>query len=164
MINSLLKEVKKLSSLALFFLICFCYILLVMKFFLEEYSINVYVLSKALICAFFAAKAVLMMDATPMFNWLRHSPRYVSIIYQSLLYTLAALVLGIVEGIIRTYIKIKALAPAIITFIQSRDFYHVLGIMLGVLVVFLIYNVLQEIEAYCGKGTLRKIFLSKPKN
>lgn len=161
--KALIKEIKKLGFVGLFFLICFCYILLVMKLFLEEYSINIYVISKALICAFFAAKSVLIIDGTPMFNWLRRFPRYVSVIYRSLLYTLAALVLGSLEGIINTYRKIKVLGPAIRIFIESRDFHHVLGVMLGVAVVFLIYNVLKEIETYFGKGTLRKIFLTTPK-
>ena len=162
--NKLIKEAKRLGRLALFFFVCFCYIMLVMKLFVEEYSINIYVLSKALIYAFFSAKSVLIMDATPLFNWFRYSPLYVSVIFKSFLYTLLALILGIWERIISNYLKMKALAPAVINLFEGRDFAHIIGIMLGVGVVFLIYNVVKEIENYLGKGILKKIFLSKPNN
>ena len=162
--NELIKEAKRLGRMSLFFFVCFCYIMLVLKLLLEEYSINVYVLSKALIYSLFSAKSVLIMDATAMFNWLHRCPRYVGVIFKSFLYTLFALILGLLEGIIESYSKTKALIPAITNFINSRHFDHIFGIMLGVLVVFLIYNTLSEINAYLGKGILKKFFFSRPNN
>jgi chromate transport protein ChrA len=161
--NALIHEIKKIGSLSLFFLIGFGYILLVMKLFMEEYSINVYVLSKAIIGALFAAKAVLIVNATPLFNRFRQSPLYISVLYKTCLYTLAVLILGILEGVIDAYRKTKTISLAISTFIQTRNLDRVLAVILCVGVVFFIYNILKEIDAYLGKGNLQKLFLNSPK-
>ncbi len=88
------KELKKIGSLALFFFLAFGYILLIMKLFLEEYSITTYVLGKASLGAIIAAKTVAILDAAMKLEWLENRPRYVSVLYRTFVYTLAALILG----------------------------------------------------------------------
>jgi putative effector of murein hydrolase len=78
--QALKRELKKLTGLFFFFLIGFGYILLVMKLLLREYSIDTYVLSKAIIGALIAAKSVAIMDVTPLFNRFEHLPRYINIL------------------------------------------------------------------------------------
>ncbi|MGV2391392.1 MAG UNVERIFIED_CONTAM: hypothetical protein LVR29_34655 [Microcystis novacekii LVE1205-3] len=54
--EALKKEFKKIGSLTLFFFLAFGYILLIMKLFLEEYSITTYVLGKAIVGAILCGK------------------------------------------------------------------------------------------------------------
>ncbi|ACK66801.1 conserved hypothetical protein [Rippkaea orientalis PCC 8801] len=152
-------EVKKIGSLTLFFLIGFSYILLITKLFLKEYSINTYILSKAIVGSLIAAKAVAILDITPWINRFKQSPRYVSILYKTLVYTLAVIILGVIEHLLRAYHQTKALTLAFKSFIASENLYQFLAVILCISIVFLIHNIFQELDIYLGRGTLRNIFL-----
>ncbi len=160
--TALQREIKKLASLALFFLIGFGYILLIMKLFLKEYSIDSYVLSKAIIGAIVAAKAVMIMDMTPWMNRFEQSPRYIGILYKTFVYTLAVLTLGFIEHLFHAYRTTKAIVPAIASFLNSEHFSHFLAVTLCVSVVFLLHNIFKEIDNYLGKGTLARFFFDSP--
>ncbi len=162
--DALKREFKKLGSLALFFLICFSYILLLIKLFVEEYSIDVYVLSKAIVGALLAAKAVLIMNATRHIRRFQEATLYVVVLYKTSIYTIAVLILGALEGIFEKYHKTRSLAVSIREFFYSKNFSHVLAITLCVAVVFLIYNILNEIDIYIGKGKLLRLFFTKDKD
>jgi hypothetical protein len=160
--QALKRELKKIGSLALFFLIGFGYILLVMKLFLKEYSLDAYILSKAIIGALVAAKAVVIMDATPLLNRFKQSPRYISVLYRTFVYTFAVLIIGFIEHILHAYHKTKAIAPAIASLLESENFYRFLAVTLCIAIVFLIHNIFNEIDNYLGKGSLRKFFADAP--
>lgn len=160
--QTLKHELKKIGSLSLFFFIGFGYILLMMKLLLKEYEINTYVLSKAIIGALVAAKAVAIMDVTPWVNRFHQSPRYIQVLYKTFLYTLTVLVLGAIEHIFHAYKETKAIGSAIATFIETRNLSQFLAITLCIGVVFLFHNILGEIDSYMGKGKLKKFFFDKP--
>ncbi len=65
-----------------------------MKLFLEESSITTDVLGKAIVGAIIAAKTVAILDAAMKLEWLENRPRYLSVLYRTFVYTLAALILG----------------------------------------------------------------------
>ncbi len=158
MMQSLKHELKKIGSLSLFFLIGFSYILLIMKLFLKEYDINTYVLSKAIIGALVAAKTVAIMDITPLMNRFEQFPRYLNIVYKTLVYTVAVLILGMIEHLFHAYRQTKALVPAFKDLIETEKFYHLMGVILCISIVFLIHNIFQELDHYMGKGNLKKFF------
>ena len=158
--QALKREIKKIGSLALFFLFGFGYILLIMKLFLKEYSINTYVFSKAIIGALVAAKAVAIMDVTPWMNRFEESPRYLSILYKTSIYTGAVLILGIIEHLLHAYHQTKSLIPAFKNFIGSENIYQVLAVTLCISIVFFIHNILRELETYFGKENVHKFFFT----
>lgn len=160
--EGLKRELKKIGNLALFFFICFAYILVIMKLFLKEYSINSYVLSKAIIGSLFAAKAVAILDTTPWINKFASSRRYLNVLYKTFIYTCAVLLLGVIENLIHAYHETKSLSLAISKFIHTENFYHFLATILCISVVLLIHNILEEIDHYLGKGNLKKIFFERP--
>jgi hypothetical protein len=160
--TALQREIKKLASLSLFFLVGFGYILLIMKLFLKEYDLNAYVFSKAIIGAIVAAKAVMIMDMTPWMNRFDQSARYIGVLYKTFVYTFAVLVLGFIEHFLHAFHKTKAIIPALQNMIASENFYHFLAVMLCVAVVFLIHNIFKEIDNYLGKGMLNRFFFDSP--
>jgi hypothetical protein len=160
--QALKHEIKKIGSLAVFFLIGFGYILLIMKLFLKEYSIDSYVLSRAIIGALIAAKAVAIMDATPLINRFEQAPRYLSILYKTFIYTLAVVILGVIEHLLRAYHETKAIAPAFKSFIASENLYQFLAVMLCISIVFFIHNIFKELDIYLGRGNLSKFFFDVP--
>lgn len=163
MMQSLKHEINKISSLALFFLFGFGYILLILKLFIAEYSIDIYVLSKAIIGALVAAKAVAIMDATPLLNRFKQAPRYLRVLYKTFIYTLAVLILGIVERFFHAYHQTKGFISALKYLLESGNIYHFTGVILCILIVFFIHNIFREIDNYLGKGNLKKIFFNSPR-
>ncbi len=160
--QALKREIKKIGSLALFFLIGFGYILLIMKLFLKEYSISTYVLSKAIIGALIAAKAVAILDATPLMNPFKQAPRYLSILYKTLIYTLAVLILGMIEHFLHAYHQTKAITPAFKMLIDIENIYQFIAVVLCILIVFLIHNIFRELDVYFGRGNLSRFFFNAP--
>ena len=160
--QALQREIKKLSSLALFFLIGFLYVLLIVKLFLKEYNVDVYIFSKAVIGSLFAAKAVAIMDATPLMKYGREVPRYLRVLYKTFLYTLAVLLLGILEHLWENYHKTKAIGEAFQTLVAEGHFYNILAVTLCISAVFFVHNIFKEIDIYLGSDSLKNIFLSSP--
>ncbi|MFM7572054.1 MAG: hypothetical protein ACKO4S_02795, partial [Snowella sp.] len=66
--ESLKKELKKVGSLSLFFFIGYGYILILMKLFLKEFSVDVSIFTKVVVYALISAKSVAIMDMTPWMN------------------------------------------------------------------------------------------------
>lgn len=159
----LIHEIKKLSSLFIFFLIGFGYILLITKLYIETYDVNIYVFSRLIVAALVAAKAVVIIDATPLMAKFADSPRYIRLIYKSGIYTGAVLILGAIEGLIEKYHSTKALGPAIAEYFASRNFNRFLATVLSIGIIFFIHNIFREIEIIYGKGTVQKLFLEVPK-
>lgn len=152
------REIQKLSSLALFFFMGFMYILLVMKLFLKEYSIDTYILSKAVIGALFAAKAVAIMDYAPFLNRFKQSPRYIDVFYKTVIYTLAVVVLGVLERFIHAFFHKETIAEAIAKFLHPQELYKFIAVVLCIAVVFLVHNIFTELDIYLGKGKIQQFF------
>jgi hypothetical protein len=162
--QALKHELKKIGFLSLFFFLSFGYILLIVKLFLKEYSIDSYVFGKAILGAIIAAKTVAILDAMLKLDRLQHLPRYISVLCRTFIYTLVALMIGSIEGFIEAYRGTKAISTAITKFLSTESFYHILAVTLCLAVVFFLHNLWQEIDHYLGKGTLSKFFLSRPQS
>ncbi len=160
--QSLKREIKKVGSLSLFFFIGYGYILILMKLFLKEFSVDVSILGKVVVYALISAKSVAIMDMTPWMNRFSESARYLQVFYKTAVYTFAVLVLSLLENLFHAYHEAKALAPALTLFLETRSFNRFLGTLLCVLMVFLIHNIFQELDQYLGKGNLSKFFFKPP--
>ncbi|AFZ53601.1 hypothetical protein H6G11_11575 [Cyanobacterium aponinum FACHB-4101] len=156
------KELKKVGSLTLFFLIGFAYILITMKFLLAEYDIDVYVFSKTIISALVAAKVVAIMDAMPFINLYSNSPGYIRVMYKSLIYVGGVFIISLVEDLFHTYRQVNSIQGAISIFIETRHFFHFMAVTMSISLVFIIHNIFYEIDSYLGKGKLAKLFFEKP--
>lgn len=163
MIKAIVHEVKKLSSLFIFFLIGFGYIVLLATLFLESYEVNTYAFMWVIVTALLAAKAVMIIDATPLMKQFRNYPRYISLLYKTAVYTFAVLILGTLEGVWEQYRANHAIGSAIAIFLETRNVNRFLGIVLSIGIVFLIHNIFHEMELILGKGSVKRLFLETPK-
>jgi hypothetical protein len=160
--EALKHELKKISSLSLFFFIGYGYILILMKLFLKEFSVDVSIFTKVVIYALVSAKSVAIMDMTPWMNRFAESPCYLQVLYKTAVYTFAVFVLSLIENLFHAYHETKALIPALTLFLKTRSFDRFLAILLCVSAVFLIHNIFQELDQYLGKGNLSKFFFKPP--
>jgi len=159
--EKLKEEVKKLTFLEIFFLICFGCILLMTKLFLEDYDVDIYIIPKILISTLVAAKVVAIVDAIPAFNRHTDSPRYIRVLYKTFIYVFAVFLLTTIEHLFHYYMLTKNLGSALTMFIDHRNMSKFFAVTLCISLVFLIHNIFQEIDNYLGKGNLVKLFFGK---
>lgn len=160
--EALKHELKKIGSLSLFFFIGYGYILILMKLFLKEFSIDVSIFTKVVIYSLVSAKSVAIMDMTPWMNRFEESPRYLQVLYKTGVYTFAVFVLTLIENLFHAYHETKVLSAALTLFLETRNFNRFLAILICVSTVFLIHNIFQELDQYLGKGNLSKFFFKPP--
>ncbi len=163
-IHWLVEEIKKVWILSFFFIICFSYIFVILNLFLKTYAIDFYGISKVIIGALIAAKAVLILDKTPLINWCERFPRYIHLLYKTLIYSLGVVLFGVVEGLIHAYSESHQWQEAIEIFIASKNLNSFIATHLSIGVVFFLYSILSEVESKFGQGWIGKFFLSSPDN
>src|SRR5258708_3332014 len=90
----------------LFFFVAFLLQFLIIKLAVAQFSISVTALSKALVGALLAAKAVLILDQTPLARKLERYRRVIAVEVKTLLYGLGVLLLGYIERFLEALSKV----------------------------------------------------------
>jgi hypothetical protein len=157
------KEFVAAWPLFLFFLVGFLILITLVKLALAQFSIEITVLSKAVVGALFAAKAALVLDETPLARSLEHYRRIVAVAVKTLLYGVAFGLLAYVERFLEALHKVHNFDGAIRYVIDHASHYRILGWALGVSVVFGLYFAFFEISEYIGQGALWKLFFESPR-
>lgn len=88
------REVVAAWPVFLFFLVGFLLLLLLVKLVLADFSIQMTAISKAVVGALLAAKAVLILDETPLARSLERYRRIVAVAVKTLFYGAVTLLLG----------------------------------------------------------------------
>src|ERR1700722_5225511 len=99
----LIGEFFEILPTVLFFFVTLMLILLLLKLFISQYSIEFYAFSKAAIGALILGKEFLLMDWAESRRHASAYPRAVVIAFKTLIYGLAVVALGIGERIIHSY-------------------------------------------------------------
>ena len=147
----------------LFFLFGFLILLLIIKLALASFSIELTALSKAVIGALLAAKAVLILDETPLARRLEQSRRIIAVAVKTFLYGFATLLLGYVERFVDAIRREHSFDGALRYMIDQASMYRILSWATGISLVFAFYFALFEIDRRMGKGELRRLFFDSPK-
>jgi len=151
------REARQLAPAVGFFLVGFGFILLLLKLFVSQYSIEIPVISRALLGALIAAKATIVMDRI---GWarVRGYPAIVMIVGRTGLYSVAAIIIGIAERIIRGWRESGSLQGGLTLFHDHFRAGRFFAIVLCVAVMFAGYFSLREIKRRLGAGVLYQIF------
>ncbi len=156
------KEFVAARPVFIFFLIAFLLQLLIIKLAVAQFSIPVTVLSRAVVGALLAAKAVLILDETPLGRSLERYRPIVAVIFKTLLYGFGTLLLGYLERFLDALHRIGSFDGAIQNMIAQANVYRFFAWILGVTLIFAIYFVLSEINEHMGKGALWSLFFDRP--
>ena len=146
----------------LFFVVGFLLLLLFIKLALANFSIEMTALSKAVIGALFAAKAVLILDETPLARRLEHRRRIVAVGVKTLFYGAIMLLLGYLERFLDALRRVHSFDDTVRYMIDQANLYRMLSWVLGVSLVFALYFALFEIDKHMGEGELWKLFFDDP--
>jgi hypothetical protein len=154
-------EARELAPTVVFFLLGFGFILILIKLFVAQYSIELPVLSRAIIGALIAAKVTLVMDKV---GWARSRgyPAIVMVAGRTGLYSLAAIVLGITEDVINGLRVTGSIAGTIARFHDRFNSGRFFAVVICVAVLFACYFALREINRRLGEGALYSIFFEPP--
>ncbi len=146
-----------------FFLVGFLLLLWIIRLVLATFSIEVTAFPKAVIGALFAAKAVLILDETPLARHLEHYRRIVAVAVKALIYGAITLLLGILERLLEARHKVHNFDAAAQYVIAQANMYRLLAWVLGITLVFALYFALFEISGRMGEGELWRLFFGAPK-
>lgn len=155
-------EVTAARPIFLFFLTGFLLQLLIVKLVLAQFSIPLFAVSKALLGAILAAKAVLILDNTPLARKLERYPRAIAVAVKTLLYGSGTLMLGYLERFIEGLHRTGTFDGAIGSISEQTNWYRFCAWILGISLVFAIYFVLSEISEQMGEGALWALFFERP--
>jgi hypothetical protein len=150
-------------SVFLFFLIGFLLLLMIVKLTLATFSIEATTLSKAIVGALFAAKAVLIMDETRLERHLEHCRRIIAVVVKTFLYGTITVLLGSLERILEARHRVHNFAAAAQYVLAQASLYRFLAWILGVTLVFALYFASFEINERMGEGELWALFFESPK-
>jgi hypothetical protein len=161
--KSLHREFLAAWPVFVFFLVGFLVLLAIIKLVLATFSIEVTAFSKAVIGALFAAKAVLILNETPLARHLEHYRRIVAVAVKSLIYGAITLLLGILERLLEVRHRAHNFHAAAQSVLTQASLYRLLAWSIGITVVFALYFALSEIDKRMGVVELRRLFFGASK-
>jgi fumarate reductase subunit D len=156
------EEFLKLLPAVLFFFIALMLILVLLKLFVSQYSIEFYAFSKAAVGALIMGKVVLLMDWAESRRRASPYPRIVVIACKTFIYGLAVVTLGIGERIIHSYRRTGDFRDAASLVIANANLDRFLGCVLLISLVVSAFLTLEEIDRAMGKGALYALFFRSP--
>jgi len=156
------REFNSLWHVFLFFLVAFLIQLLIIKLTVARLSIPLSAFSKAVVGALLAAKAVLILDGTPLARSLQSYRRIVAVAVKTFLYGVASLLLLSVERLLEALHKVHHLGAAVGYALEHASRYRIMAWALGISIVFALYFTFLEINKRMGEDGLRRLFFESP--
>jgi hypothetical protein len=156
----IVREFKHVLPPTIFFVIGFNLIVLTTNLLLGDYGEKFAGFLLATTAALIVGKSVLVANALPFFRRLDTAPLIQPVLYKSAIYFLVVFVVRLLERLIHYLVDGGALTgfPA---YLQSHfSWNRFLAIQLWILVLFLIYTFISELNAAFGHGELARIMFT----
>lgn len=156
------RELREIGLLTLYFLICFSFFLLLKKLLLEEYNMSLYVFHAAIVGALITAKVVVILEKTSFGSRFQDSRLAIHVLWRTLLYTGAVFIVTLIEQFVDVYLDHGNLEKTVENLFTGKDLDHYLALNLAVALSFLIYNTASELDRRIGRGAIRRLLFSSP--
>ena len=156
------REFVAILPVFLFFLVGFLLLITLIKLALAQFSVEITVLSNAVIGALLAAKAALVLDETPLARSLERNRRIIAVAVKVLFYGVASLLLLSVERVLEALPKVHKFGAAFRYAFEHATRYRALSWALGISIVFALYFAFLEINERMGEGALWALFFQSP--
>ena len=163
-LKKILEEIKIILRTAAYFAIVFILMMVMKKLYLKDYDIEFTGLSQAIIGALVMAKVIILMELISLGPWVQRQPPIVDVIMRTLLYSLAVMIVVILEKAFEDRHLAASYGEAISYVFSHRDIYHVWATMIGVAGSIFVYNSFSIVQRMMGKNGLAKLFFSTPLN
>jgi hypothetical protein len=152
-------EFKEAIPPFLYFLVAFHLVAVLRALMEEEYGIQPGTVMNATIGALIVAKVVLLADLLPMVNRFPDKPLVYNILWKTLIYQAAAIIVGYLEHLWDAYREVGSFAAANAHMVEAVVWPHFWAVQILMLVLFLNYTTLREISRAVGGKRMRVMFL-----
>jgi len=142
----------------IFFFIGFNLILWTKRLILEEHGIDFSGFFTATVAALLVGKAVLVTDSLPFMRRFEGAPLIQPILFKSAIYWLCVLIVRLAEGLVHFLAGGGAIADFPAYFVDRFSWPRFLSIQLWLMVLFLVYVTVHELNELFGNGELFRLF------
>lgn len=154
-------EFKEMIPPTLFFAVGFNLVMLTTQLILDDYRLQFFNFIVATTGALLVGKAVLVANALPFLQRFDNAPLIQPILFKTLVYVIVVLLVRLLEEIIEYMIGGGTLRgiPG-----YARDhfrWHHFVAVQIWIVVLFLIYTTVSELNARLGGGELARVFFTR---
>jgi hypothetical protein len=153
-------EAKALLAVFFYFLFCYGVIIILKKLILAHYHISYFGFGAAVLGALISAKAVLVIESTPLAKVLASAKPYLKVIYDCFVYTTIALLFLYLEKLLELAHKEGNIRLAFFTVGDEDDLSQFTAMVIWAGLSFLGYAVFSAMDRHLGKGELFKLFFT----
>lgn len=152
-------ELKEAIPPFLYFLVAFHLVAALRALMQQEYGIQAGTVMNATIAALIVAKVVVLADLLPIVNRFPDKPLVYNILWKTMMYQLAAIVVGYLERLWDAYREVGSFAAANGHMVEAVVWPHFWAVQILMLVLFLQYCTLREFSRAVGGPRMRALFL-----
>jgi hypothetical protein len=153
-----LAQVKHALPPTIFFFVGFNLFLWTKRLILEEHGVEFSGFFTATVAALLVGKAVLITDKLPSMRRFDGAPMIRPILFKSAIYWLCVLIVRLVEGIVHFLAAGGAIADFPEHLVQHFSWSRFLSIQIWLMVLFLTYVTIHELNLLFGDGELFRVF------
>jgi hypothetical protein len=158
-VSRLKHEVLAVIPAAVFFFIAFQLLAFTQALILQEYGIRVSTFVAATIAALVVAKVVLVVDLLPFVNRFPDKPLIYNVVWKTIIYLLAALLVRYVEHLIPFVREYGDVTLAHRHLLDEVIWPHFWAVQIWLLVYLFMFCVLRELVRVLGRERVRSMFL-----
>ena len=163
-LDSIKKDFFELLPPMIFFFIAFVLILTTKRMILSEYQISWTGFGTAVVGGILVGKVVLMVDKLPFINQFPDRPLIYNTLWKSLLYFLAALVVGYLDQLVHFLRKHEGLMEANRHLWAEVVWPHFWLLQMWLAVLFLMFCTLRELIRVLGREKINHLFFGGRSN
>jgi hypothetical protein len=159
----LVHEMRQLFPVTLFFFVGFGLILLIVKLILQDYSVQVGVLSRAMLLSLIAGKVVLLLENVRLDERFPNLPRSGLIAIKTAFYGTGAVIAGIIEKIVEYWRSSAGLGEAMREAWLNSSGSRFSATVLCLTLLFATYFTFVELDRALGKGEIYALLFKRPR-
>ncbi len=154
------REGKSFLATFLYFLGYYAVFIILKKLILAHYHISYFGFGAAILGALISAKAVLLIESTPLSKVLGQAAPFLKVIYDCFLYTTLAVMLLYAEKVFELTRQEGTLRLAFVTLHKEDDLSLFCATVIWAALAFLGYAVFSAISRHVGHGELFRLFFT----
>ncbi len=152
------KEFLEVIPPTIFFFISFHIIAVTRALMLQQHGIGMTSMAGATIAALVVAKVLLVADHFPLINKFPEKPLIYNVVWKTIIYLLASLVVRFSEHVIKMWPEGGSLSDAVGHVFQELSWPRFLAIQIWLLVLLFVYTSLREFIRAIGRDRVLDIF------
>ena len=157
-----MEEVREVLPPTIFFLIAFHILALFRALMLRQYGVEISSVAGATVAALLVAKVVLLADLLPFVNRFPEKPLIYNVVWKTLIYVFAALIVHYLEHLVPIWWRTRDLAGANRRLLGEIVWAHFWAIQLWLLVLLFVYCAFRELVRVIGAHEVRRMFFETP--